>query len=135
LFHDQVAENAVTTRPPHGLALPAQVAREHPGMPLVALQHNPLHPDIEADYPYMLTNRQEILRAYDEVGVVLSLSGHYHHGQPAHPVGKTTVYTLPAVCEAPFRFAHIRLDRREVQVWEHALDTGAVGDSIPDKED
>ena len=122
VFHDHVAPDHVTTRPPEGLTLPAQAARERPGLPLVALQHNPLHPPIEADYPYMPTNTQEILRGYREAGAILSLSGHYHHGQPAHRVGDVTCYTLPAACEAPFRYAHIRLQGREVYVWERALE-------------
>jgi predicted MPP superfamily phosphohydrolase len=121
VFHDDVTLDDVTVRPPEGLALPAQTARERPDLPLVALQHNPLHPHIEADYPYMPTNTQQILRGYDEAGVILSLSGHYHKGQPAHPVGDTIYYTLPAACEAPFRYAHIRLQGREVSVRERSI--------------
>jgi predicted MPP superfamily phosphohydrolase len=121
VFHDDVAPDHVTTRPLEQLALPAEIAREHPDLPLVALQHNPLHPHIEADYPFMLANAKEILRGYAEAGVILSLSGHYHPGQPAHPVGGMTYYTLPAACEAPYRCAHIRLRGREVDVREQAL--------------
>jgi predicted MPP superfamily phosphohydrolase len=120
-FHDEVAPDHVTTRPPEGLALPGQVAQARPDLPLVALQHNPLHPHIEDDYPFMLTHAEDILRGYNEAGVILSLSGHYHPGQPAHPVGGTICYTLPAACEAPYRYAHIRLRGREVEVWERAL--------------
>lgn len=123
VFHDEVALGDVTTRRPEDLALPTEIARERPDLPLVALQHNPLHPAIEADYPYMPTNTQDILRGYAEANVILSLSGHYHHGQPAHPVGKVTYTTLPAACEAPFSFAHIRLRGREVEVQERSLDT------------
>ena len=121
VFHDDVAPDHITTRPAKDLALPAQVARERPHLPLVALQHNPLHPHIEADYPYMPTNTQEILRGYNEAGAILSLSGHYHRGQPAHPAGGVTCYTLPAACEAPFCYAHIRLRGHEVEVREQAL--------------
>ena len=121
VFHDHVAPDDVTTRPPQGLALPGPIARRRPDLPLVALQHNPLHPHIEDDYPYMLTNAQEILRGYKEAGVVLSLGGHYHHGQPAHPVGGVICYTLPAACEAPYRYAYVRLRGREVEVWERLL--------------
>jgi hypothetical protein len=122
VFHDHVAPDHVTTRSPEGLSLPTQAVRERPGLPLVALQHNPLHPHIESDYPFMPTNTQEILRGYHEACVILSLSGHYHKGQPAHPVGNTIYYTLPAACEAPFRYAHIRLRGREAYVRERALE-------------
>jgi predicted MPP superfamily phosphohydrolase len=131
VFHDEVAPDDVTTRPPEGLALPGQVARQRPDLPLVALQHNPLHPHIEDDYPYMLTNAREILQGYDEAGVVLSLSGHYHPGQPAHPAGDVTCCTLPAACEAPYRYAHVRLRGREVEVWEQALREIDVGGRHP----
>ena len=123
VFHDDVALDHVTTRPPEGLTLPGRVARERPDLPLVALQHNPLHPPIESDYPILLTNAAGILRDYDEAGVILSLSGHYHKGQPAHRAGGVTCYTLPAACEAPFRFAHVRLRGREIDVQEWPLDT------------
>ena len=87
----------------------------------MALQHHPLHPHIESDYPYMPTNAAAILSGYEDAGVILSLSGHYHAGQSAHRVGNVTYYTVPAACDAPFRFAHVRLWGREVQVREYSL--------------
>ena len=129
LFHDRVGEGEVTTRPLEGLQLPGQVASQRPGLPLVALQHNPLHPDIESDYPYMLTNRNEILSGYNQTGVILSLSGHYHAGQPAHQAGNVTCYTVPAACEAPFRFAHVHLEGRQIEVRELALGEKKQGGS------
>ena len=134
LFADDVGPGDVTTRPSEGLDLPGKAARAQPGMPLVALQHNPLHPAIESSYPYVLTNAAEVLAAYRDAGVILSLSGHYHPGQTHHQVGQThhqvgqthhqvgqvSCYTVPALCEDPFRFAHVRLRDREVAVWEGA---------------
>jgi predicted MPP superfamily phosphohydrolase len=121
LFHDRVGKGDVTTRPPEGLRFLGKVASERPRLPLVALQHNPLHPDIESDYPYMLTNRREVLSGYDETGVIMSLSGHYHAGQPAHRLDNVICCTVPAVCEPPFRFAHVRLEGRRVEIKELAL--------------
>ena len=124
LFHDRVDEGDVTTRPSEGLGLPGEVASERAGLGLVALQHNPLHPHIESDYPYMLTNADAILDSYEEAGVILSLSGHYHAGQSAHRVGDVTCYTVPAACRSPFSFAHVRLGcgkENGVQVREHSL--------------
>jgi predicted MPP superfamily phosphohydrolase len=121
LFHDCVAGGDMTTRPPGALEVPGQVACQRPGLPLVALQHNPLYPRIESRYPFMLTNADAILSGYQEAGVILSLSGHYHPGQVAHRVCGMTCYTVPAACESPFRFAHLRLEGLEVTVREHEL--------------
>jgi histidinol phosphatase-like PHP family hydrolase len=122
VFHDHVGEGDLTTRPPDGLRLPADVASQRPGLPLVALQHNPLHPPIESDYPYVWVNADAVLSGYEDAGVILSLSGHYHPGQIAHRVGNVVCCTVPAACESPFRFVHVRLRDREVlQVQEHAL--------------
>ena len=125
VFHDHVDAHKVTIRPPQGVAHPVAVASERPGLPLVALQHNPLHPHIEADYPFMLANADAVLSGYQDAGVILSLSGHYHPGQAAHRVDGgadgLTCYTAPALCEEPFRFARVRLRGREVEVYEYAL--------------
>jgi len=122
IFHDHVAAADVTTRPEEGLALPVDIARQRPDLPLIALQHNPLHPDIKHEYPFMPTNTDDILQTYHEANVLLSLSGHYHPGQPAHSHDGTLYATLPAACEAPFSYAHVRLRGREVEVNLHALD-------------
>jgi len=125
VFHDRVDGQHVTIRPPKGLAQPVMVASERPVLPLVALQHNPLHPHIESSYPFMLVNTDAVLSGYQDAGVILSLSGHYHPGQAAHRLGDSagglTCYTAPALCEEPFRFAHVRLRGREVEVCEYAL--------------
>jgi hypothetical protein len=63
------------------------------------------------------------MAAYREAGVVLSLSGHYHAGQAAHEVDGVIYYTAPALCEAPFRFAHLHLAGRRVWLQEYALET------------
>ena len=114
----------MTTRPPQDLDLPARVARQRPGLPLVALQHNPLVLEGEHDYPFVLANADAVLDSYREAGVVLSLSGHYHPGQSLTcPEAGVPCYTVPAACEAPFRFAHLRLAGREVEVHEMAVST------------
>ena len=125
VFHDHIDAHKVTIRTPQGIAYPAVVASERPGLPMVALQHNPLDPHIESDYPFMLTNADEVLSGYQDAGMILSLSGHYHPGQAAHRVGDCVggmiCYTAPAICEDPFRFAHVRLRGREVEVYGYAL--------------
>jgi histidinol phosphatase-like PHP family hydrolase len=127
IFQDEVGEGDVTRRREADLALPGRVAAERPGLPLIALQHNPLHPRIDSAYPYMPVNTDAILRGYAEAGVMLSLSGHYHPGQPLHKVGDLTCYTAPALCESPFRFSFIRLDGRGIVLQEHALKLDVPG--------
>jgi len=121
IFHDQVGEGQVTTRPAEWLGLPAQAAAQRPDLALIALQHNPLYVEGEHEYPYVLANADAVLAGYREAGVVLSLSGHYHPGEPLCRVDGVPCYTAPAACEAPFRFAHLRLVGREVEVYEMAI--------------
>lgn len=121
VFHDEVGPGDATTRRPAEVALPGRVAAEHPGLPLIALQHNPLHPRIESEYPYMPVNTAAILDSYREAGVFLSLSGHYHPGQPCSIIEDTRYYTAPALCESPFRFSLITLKGRNVDIREYVL--------------
>ncbi len=122
VFHDEPLGGNRYRRPFDQLDLPARAAAAHPGKPIIALQHNPLHPTIRTSkYPYHLTNRAEVMAGYRDAGVCLSLSGHYHAGQAAHAVDGVTYATAPALGEAPFRFLHVRLEGRNVQVQEHAL--------------
>jgi predicted MPP superfamily phosphohydrolase len=120
VFADRVGAGEVTVRLEEGLRLPGQAAAAHPDLPLVALQHTVLHPPVESTYPYVLGNREAAMRSYEEAGVVLSLSGHYHAGQAACTAGEVTYYTAPALCEAPFYFAHLRLEGRRAALWEYA---------------
>jgi histidinol phosphatase-like PHP family hydrolase len=121
VFRDDVAAGDVTTRPAASLAAFAETAVRRSDLPLVALQHNPVYPPIVDAYPYMLTNGADVLAAYRRAGVVLSLSGHYHASQPLSRDAGFTSYTAPALCEAPFRFAHVRLEGRTAAVTEQAL--------------
>jgi histidinol phosphatase-like PHP family hydrolase/predicted MPP superfamily phosphohydrolase len=128
VFNDDVGPGDVTTRAAAQLKWVAEVAAEHPDLPLIALQHNPLHPRIESDsYPYMMTNGAEILEGYAQARVMLSLSGHYHPGQAPTRLGSLTTYTGPSLCESPFTFAHLRLTGREVSLKEHQLKLNLPG--------
>ena len=83
---------------------------------MIALQHYPIDPDIPDPYPYLLSNRAAIMDGYRDAGVLLSLSGHYHAGQPLHVVDGVRYVTAPALFAAPFRFLHVRLEGREARV-------------------
>ena len=97
-------------------------AASHPARPIIALQHGVVYPPIDDDYPYVLQNEVEVMRAYDETGVVLSISGHYHRGQALSSRHCGVDYvTCPALCEAPFRFLRVKIRGREVTVTEESL--------------
>ena len=121
LFHDRRLQGERFERPADQLDLPARAAAAYPDRPLIALQHYPLDPDIPDPYPFLLANRDAIMDGYRDAGVQLSLSGHYHAGQSLHVVDGVRYVTAPALCEAPFRFLHVRLEGHDVRVTEHAL--------------
>ena len=104
-----------------GLKLVRDVASSHPGVPIVALQHNPIYPPIESTYPYNLTNSREVMRTYSESGVVLSVSGHLHRGHELTYAGGVGYVVCPALCEEPFRFLRITLRGRDASVREEVL--------------
>ena len=104
------------------------VARAHPGRPIVAIQHNPVHPPIESDYPYILTNRRAVMRSYRDAGVVLSLSGHYHRGQSPAEVDGVLYATCPALCELPFSFMVADVGADAVHVERHSLALAVEGE-------
>lgn len=91
----------------------ADVAAQ-PGGPIVVLQHNPIDPPIQSEYPFMLDNGQDVAADYRRAGVLLSMSGHYHVGQPMHVTDGVHYVTLPALCEEPHRYAIVTLRGREV---------------------
>ena len=113
-FADPYGEGDVCTRP--AAALEA-FKRECSDGVVVALQHNPIYPDVPSDeYPYMPTNAEAIRRAYEEAGVALSLSGHYHAGQALAERGGVRYLTCGALCGAPYPFLVVTLTGREVSV-------------------
>lgn len=92
-----------------------------PGGPIVALQHNPLTPEIDSDYPFLPLNSEAVKNDYAQAGVVLSLSGHYHDGLEPRRENGVIYFTVPAVCEAPYRYAIVTLRGREVKVEARSL--------------
>ena len=115
----------VTRHPDADLALVARTAATVPDQPIVVLQHNPIHPRIESSYPYNPSNAAVAKRWYAASNVALSLSGHYHPGIAPETLDGVSYATAPALCEAPFRFLHVRLRGRNVEIHEHALTTQA----------
>ncbi len=89
--------------------------------PIVVLQHNPVCPAIDDGYPYMHTNREQVLRDYAAAGVLLSLSGHYHKGTGPTQVDGVTYFTAPALCEAPFCYSVAEIQGRQVEIHTRRL--------------
>ena len=104
----------------------ASAAGEHPDEPTIALQHNPVHPEIESTYPYNLTNASEVMRAYEHANVMLSISAHYHPGLAPEAVNGVHYLTCPALCEAPMRFARVSVKGRTFTSREEPLAMPAV---------
>ena len=129
-FWDAYNERDETERCVEGLALPRETARQHPDLTLVALQHNPLYPEIESDYPFMPLNADAIRASYARAGVALSVSGHYHAGQAPAECDGVRYHTLGAGCEGPFHFTHIVLAGRDAEIRARhlALDASGVWD-------
>jgi histidinol phosphatase-like PHP family hydrolase len=71
--------------------------------------------------PYNYTNAAEIIDAMSANGVTLSVSGHHHEGAPPVRSPTTAFVTVPALCEAPFRFSVITLAPDGVTERHHAL--------------
>ncbi len=89
--------------------------------PVIVLQHNPMNPAIACDYPYMLTNREAVMADYTRFNVLLSISGHFHPGQPLNEAGKVKYFTAPSLCDAPFQYALVTLEGKNVSVQTQAL--------------
>jgi histidinol phosphatase-like PHP family hydrolase len=100
------------------------------GGPIVVLQHNPMNPSIDdPGYPYMLTNRPEVMADYRQAKVLLSLSGHAHWGQELNFEHGVGYFTCPALCESPYHYAIVTLRGREVSVCTHRLKFDAAPQS------
>jgi histidinol phosphatase-like PHP family hydrolase len=82
--------------------------------PLIVLQHPPLLPRIEDGYPYTIEEAEVLAAEYSEQGVCLSLSGHYHAGQPLHTSGGVSFITCPALCQRPFSYQRLKLNGPEI---------------------
>ncbi len=119
-FDDRWDANDVCTRPAEQLARLERFASLHDG-PLLALQHNPIHPPIDADYPYMPVNREQIMRSYRRAGVDLSVSGHFHEGQPLTEDHGVKYATVGALCDEPYAWAIITLDQGRLELQQRSF--------------
>lgn len=115
VFVDRYTEGDVCTRAPTDQQGFLAWARQKDS-PIIVLQHNPMNPVIDDPYPYMLTNRPQVMADYAHTGVMLSLSGHYHKGQSATTIDGVTYFTAPALCEGDFAYTLVILHDREASI-------------------
>lgn len=92
------------------------------GGPLVALQHNPIHPPVENDYPYALSEHEQVSAEYSAVGATLSLSAHYHAGLPLTLLRRVGYFTCPALHKPPHPYAMITVCETSAGIALHRLD-------------
>ncbi len=124
IIADFYADDNVCTRAEADRKMLRDIARKNTG-PFIVLQHSPMNPYIESDYPFMLTNRDDVMQDYVDCGVWLCLGAHYHPGQPLSEAGGVLYWTAPALSEEPFRYAVITLRGREVEVEDRQLPPSA----------
>jgi len=92
------------------------------GAPVIALQHNPIYPEVDSSgYPYMPTNAAEIVASYERAGALLSLSGHYHDGQDLCARNGVNYLTCKSLAEAPYSFCLVNVRGRDVAVRDLSL--------------
>lgn len=118
-FADPYAADDAMTRPREAIR---EFLEEPLAEPIIVLQHSPIYPAVpETDYPYMPQNPAEIMDSYRQRQVVLSLSGHYHAGQGPVVKDGTTYVTCAALYQAPYPYALIQVNGRNVTVERHVL--------------
>ncbi len=92
-----------------------------PGGPIIALQHNPIYPEIISKSPFMLINHKQVLEDYSGAGVMLSISGHYHRGQEISELAGVKYATIGALSVSPFSYSLVTLDGRDVAIDQRQL--------------
>ena len=89
--------------------------------PIVSLQHTSLLPPGATDCQFQVFNADEIMTAMRHAGINLSISGHFHQGYDHVPSGDLSFVVTPALCDPPFYFHEIDLDRDNLSVTRHQL--------------
>jgi len=118
-FWDSWNESDEGFRNPEAMAvLEEAAAQPHP---IVVFQHNPLHPQIDSNYPFMLTSAGNIMSSYRDAGVFFSLSGHYHPGQEPIEKDGVTYTTIPALCEFPYPYLRASIRGRSAKLTRYTL--------------
>lgn len=88
---------------------------------IVSVQHVPLFPPGQGASPYNYTNADKIIETMHRVGISLAVSGHFHPGMSPVRTETACFVATPALCETPFGFIEIAIDKNNVKVANHQL--------------
>jgi len=113
-FADSYDEQDVCTRDFERME--REFAAIRPDEAVIVCQHNTILPEIQSAYPYTPVRYREIADFYAKNKVRLSLSGHFHAGIEAFSDNGVLYACIPALCEAPFGYAVVELDRENTRV-------------------
>ncbi|MDA3926289.1 MAG: metallophosphoesterase [Kiritimatiellae bacterium] len=94
----------------------AQILKDNPELLLIALQHAPIYPSIDSEYPYNLSNANQVIDSYADSNIILSLSGHFHEGIAPKKHRGVIYHTIPALSKAPFPLSLIELDGNNITI-------------------
>ncbi|MGC8976375.1 MAG: metallophosphoesterase [Candidatus Ratteibacteria bacterium] len=109
VFLDKYYESDICIRSQEEIKNFKRFISENPDKKIVVIQHNPVYPKIESSYPYNIKDAEKIQNLYKENNVFLSISGHYHKGINLTKKDGVYYFTLPAICEEPFKFFILEL--------------------------
>jgi len=113
---EEHAESDTCQRTAQSIIETARIIQENHGLPLIALQHAPVYPAIDSDYPYNPVNAAAIIDSYANSNIFLSLSGHFHKGITPQKHRGVIYHTIPALIDNPFLLSLIELDGTDVSV-------------------
>ncbi|HUT73498.1 MAG TPA: metallophosphoesterase [Armatimonadota bacterium] len=120
IFLDPEEPGYNARRLPGDLARMATAHQGHDG-PVVMLQHCSLFPPGTSDCPFNYVNADDITAHMRQHDIGLAISGHFHLGVDLIRHGAGDFVIAPALCEPPFAFLEIELDRGQVSVTRHQL--------------
>lgn len=116
VFCDRYLENDLCIREEKEIENFKKLVKENKNKKVIVIQHNVVYPELETSYPYNINQAEKIHKLYRENNVFLSISGHYHKGIDLIEKDGVYYFTLPAICEEPFKFFILELkDKPEIK--------------------
>jgi len=89
--------------------------------PIIACQHVALFPPGSVDSPFNLVNADDVIAVMRQVGISLSVGGHYHDGFGLIKDGGISFLGVPGLMKAPFQFVELDIDGDSIDVTRHCL--------------
>ncbi len=120
VFCDRYYEKDVAIRGDEEWENFKKIVKKNPDKKVIVIQHNVIYPEIESSYPYNLTDFSKVHSLYKQNNVFLSISGHYHKGIDVLNKDGIYYFTLPAICEEPFKYFLIEL-KEPLNIKEYTL--------------